>query len=116
MVQYEDVEMKEILKEMRGPDEESQSKSRLLSRAKAKSQEETKEIQLASFHPAFQWADTDFDAPLNFEKRAPFPVINLLRAARVREYASEVWTNVVVVLLRVTNMLHVGEHKADCRL
>jgi len=47
------------------------------------------EIQLAFFHPSFCWADTDFDAPMNFEKRAPFPTINLLRAARVRDYADE---------------------------
>lgn len=48
------------------------------------------DIQLAFFHPLFAWADSDdFNAPLNFEKRAPFPTINLLRAARVREYADE---------------------------
>ena len=48
------------------------------------------DIQLAFFHPLFAWADTeDFNDPLNFEKRAPFPTINLLRAARVREYADE---------------------------
>lgn len=43
--------------------------------------------QLASFHPAFQWAGLATEDPLNFEKRAPFPVLNLLRARRVREYA-----------------------------
>lgn len=47
------------------------------------------DIQLAFFHPEFQWADTEQHEPLNFEKRAPFPTINLLRAARVREYANE---------------------------
>jgi hypothetical protein len=36
------------------------------------------------------WADTDFDEPLNYEKRAPFPTINLLRAAKIREFTSEV--------------------------
>ena len=47
------------------------------------------DIQLAFFHPDFQWSDTEQHDPLNFEKRAPFPTINLLRAARVREYANE---------------------------
>lgn len=46
--------------------------------------------QLAFFHPSFMWADTDFDEPLNYEKRAPFPTINLLRAAKIREFTSEV--------------------------
>jgi hypothetical protein len=46
-------------------------------------------FQIAAFHPSFQWADTDINEPLNFEKRAPFPTINLLRAPKVRKYASE---------------------------
>lgn len=46
--------------------------------------------QLAFFHPSFMWADTDYDEPLNYEKRAPFPTINLLRAAKIREFTSEV--------------------------
>lgn len=52
------------------------------------------DIQLACFHPAFQWAGDDLDSDnyLNFEKRAPFPVINLLRAAKVRKWADEVRT------------------------
>jgi hypothetical protein len=36
------------------------------------------------------WADTEFEEPLNYEKRAPFPTINLLRAAKIREYTNEV--------------------------
>lgn len=47
------------------------------------------DIQLAFFHPQFSWSDSEeYNDPLNFEKRAPFPTINLLRAARVREWAS----------------------------
>lgn len=53
-------------------------------------QEGGPEIQLAFFHPSFGWAGEDEDAPINYEKRAPFPTINLLRARRVREYASQV--------------------------
>ncbi len=48
------------------------------------------DIQLAFFHPLFSWADSnDLNDPLNFEKRAPFPTINLLRAQRVRDWADE---------------------------
>ncbi|KAJ1430089.1 hypothetical protein B484DRAFT_396069 [Ochromonadaceae sp. CCMP2298] len=62
-------------------------------KAPAGEEEESKEIQLAFFHPTFAWADTEVDAPLNFEKRAPFPTINLLRAVRVREYANQARTS-----------------------
>lgn len=50
---------------------------------------ETAEVQLATFHPLFQWGGMKIDDPLNYEKRAPFPTINLLRAARVREFADQ---------------------------
>jgi hypothetical protein len=94
MLDFEDIQLPAILKELKGPEDggnaPSPSKSRLLKRAAEKTQEQNKEIQLASFHPSFQWADSEFDDELNFEKRSPFPVINLLRAARVREYANEV--------------------------
>jgi hypothetical protein len=91
MVAYEDEELTSVLDAMRGPGAANSKakKSRLVNRARDKVEGDKKEIQLASFHPAFQWAESEFDDPLNFEKRAPFPVINLLRANRVREYASE---------------------------
>lgn len=38
------------------------------------------EVQLAFFHPGFCWSDTDVDDPINYEKKSPFPTINLLRA------------------------------------
>jgi hypothetical protein len=36
-------------------------------------------VQLASFHPDYQFEGDDFDAPGNFSNRAPYPVIHLLR-------------------------------------
>jgi hypothetical protein len=36
-------------------------------------------IQLASFHPAFQFADTDRDDITNYTNRSPYPTIHLLR-------------------------------------
>jgi uncharacterized protein len=36
-------------------------------------------IQIASFHPAFQFADTEPDDISNFTNRAPFPTLHLLR-------------------------------------
>lgn len=74
---------------------ESKPRKSLLQKIKKKSHneddEEQQEIQLAFFHPAFEWGDSEeFNSPLNFEKRAPFPTINLLRAATIREYANQV--------------------------
>ena len=53
------------------------------------------EIQLATFHPHFQWADLESQHTLNYEKRSPFPTINLLRASRVRDWANEAKTKVI---------------------
>jgi hypothetical protein len=40
-------------------------------------------IQLASFHPAFQFADTAPDDLGNYSNRAPFPTLHLLREASI---------------------------------
>ena len=40
-------------------------------------------LQLASFHPRFQFAGTDADDITNFTNRAPWPVLHLLREASV---------------------------------
>jgi hypothetical protein len=36
-------------------------------------------IQIASFHPDYQFADTQPDDPENFTNRSPFPILHLLR-------------------------------------
>eukprot|EP01031_Cornospumella_fuschlensis_P022540 gene22540-27509_t len=51
------------------------------------------ELQLAVFHPLWEWASTRADgdikeSPLSYEKRSPFPVLNLLRTASVQSLAS----------------------------
>lgn len=40
-------------------------------------------IQIASFHPRYQFAGTDADDITNFTNRAPYPVLHLLREASV---------------------------------
>jgi hypothetical protein len=40
-------------------------------------------IQLASFHPAYQFAGTEADDISNFTNRAPYPIIHLLREASI---------------------------------
>lgn len=48
------------------------------------------EVMLAYFHPLHEWADTDdIDDAINFDKRSPYPVINLLRAPQVDTYIAQ---------------------------
>lgn len=41
------------------------------------------EIQVASFHPHYQFADTDPDDVENYTNRSPYPILHLLREASV---------------------------------
>ena len=43
----------------------------------------TDEIQIASFHPHYQFADTAADDIGNFTNRSPYPMLHLLRQASV---------------------------------
>ena len=36
-------------------------------------------FQVASFHPHYQFADTQFDDVENYTNRSPFPMLHLLR-------------------------------------
>lgn len=40
-------------------------------------------IQIASFHPQFQFADTEPDDISNYTNRAPYPILHLLREASI---------------------------------
>src|SRR5262249_55499699 len=42
-------------------------------------------IQLASFHPRYQFAGTDSDAVENYTNRSPYPMLHLLREESVSE-------------------------------
>jgi hypothetical protein len=41
------------------------------------------ELQVASFHPQYQFADTQPDDISNYTNRSPFPMLHLLREASV---------------------------------
>lgn len=41
------------------------------------------ELQIASFHPQYQFADTDRDDITNYTNRSPYPTLHLLREASV---------------------------------
>lgn len=48
------------------------------------------EVQVASFHPHYQFADSEADDPANLSNRAPLPILHLLREASV-ERALNAW-------------------------
>jgi uncharacterized protein len=48
----------------------------------------TGEIQVASFHPQYQFADTELDDITNYTNRAPYPTLHLLREASVERAVS----------------------------
>ena len=41
------------------------------------------EIQIATFHPQYQFADSDVDDPANWTNRSPWPMFHFLRTADV---------------------------------
>ncbi len=41
-------------------------------------------IQIASFHPNYQFADTSDKSPENFTNRSPFPMLHLIRESSVQ--------------------------------
>ncbi len=43
------------------------------------------EIQVASFHPAYQFAGTEADAIENFSNRSPYPTLHLLRESSIEK-------------------------------
>ena len=43
------------------------------------------EFQIASFHPDYQFSDTEFDDVENYTNRAPFPILHILREASLEK-------------------------------
>lgn len=46
-------------------------------------------VQLASFHPRYQFEGEDPDAPGNFSNRSPYPVLHLLRESMLTRVLAE---------------------------
>ena len=46
-------------------------------------------VQIASFHPDYQFAGTDSDAVENFTNRSPYPMLHLLREESVSKFAGD---------------------------
>lgn len=46
-------------------------------------------IQIASFHPAYQFADTEPDDVENYTNRSPYPMLHLLREESISQVAED---------------------------
>jgi hypothetical protein len=57
------------------------------------------EWQVASFHPAYQFADTNADDVENFSNRSPYPTLHLLRESSI-ERAMEVMSDTDAIYRR----------------
>ena len=57
------------------------------------------ELQVASFHPDYQFADSAFDDPGNCTNRAPYPTLHLLREASL-DKAIEAYPDAGVIVER----------------
>lgn len=72
-------------------------KKQKASEEKDEGEDEDDELQIACFHPTFMWSSeddedplADFNHPMHYEKRAPFPTINILRTKQIQAFASQV--------------------------
>ena len=61
----------------------------LLSRERSSSAPLSDSIQLATFHPRYQFAGLSKTAPENYTNRAPFPILHLLRVDDVRAASAQ---------------------------
>lgn len=43
------------------------------------------EFQIASFHPDYQFADTDYNSAENYTNRSPYPMLHVLREQQVEK-------------------------------
>lgn len=69
------------------------------------------EVMLACFHPLHQWGDSrDEDDAINFDKRAPYPIVNFLRAPVVDQYVREGKTQHILEHNQST-LEHLGKDK-----
>ncbi|MGO1767473.1 hypothetical protein CAP48_10180 [Advenella sp. S44] len=73
------------------------------------------EIQLASFHPLYQFADTEPDDVDNYTNRAPYPILHLLREDSLDKAAAQ-YPDASVIFERNIAVVRELGHDGWCRL
>ena len=71
------------------------------------------EIQIASFHPRYQFADNDPDAISNYTNRAPYPTLHLLREASIERAVQSIPADAIYEnnIATLTKLGHAGWEK-----
>ncbi len=65
-------------------------------------------IQLASFHPQFQFADTASDDMENYTNRAPYPTLHLLREASISKAVAAFPETETIYQRNIATLQHLG--------
>jgi len=65
-------------------------------------------FQIASFHPDYQFADTEMDDPENFTNRSPYPVLHLLREDSLEKAIASTTDIDQVPLRNIETMKRIG--------
>jgi hypothetical protein len=68
-------------------------------------------IQIASFHPDYQFADTDADAAENYTNRAPYPMLHLLREESVSAIADDADELLEIPQRNIDTLRRIGKEK-----
>lgn len=66
------------------------------------------DLQVASFHPDYQFAGTDYDDPGNCTNRSPYPMLHLLREASVERAVAAYPDPDVIVERNLATMERLG--------
>ena len=71
------------------------------------------EIQIASFHPHYQFADAEPDAIGNYTNRAPYPTLHLLREASIERAVQSIPADAIYEnnIETLTKLGHAGWEK-----
>jgi hypothetical protein len=68
-------------------------------------------IQIASFHPDYQFAGTDVDAAENYTNRSPYPMLHLLREASISAVAASPRELLDIPRLNIETLRKLGRAK-----
>jgi hypothetical protein len=61
------------------------------------------ELSCAFFHPEWRFADVAEDDPVNFERRAPFPIVSLLKKGDIKKLVDDGLTRGVAISEQIHN-------------
>ncbi len=73
-------------------------------------------VQIASFHPDYQFAGTQTDDPENYTNRSPYPMLHLLREDRITEALAHFQHPEQIPERNITLLRKLGRQKMEALL